>query len=76
MKYYRYNKPKDSKNEDQTPVTVTLSEQEILDSYWDQWYTNMCIKFGKTEYSTESCIRDWKTVHRAWEVEDCQSERC
>jgi len=75
VRYFRYNEPKDPKNEDYTAVTVTLSEQEILDYYWDYWYTNMCGKFNKTEYSIKSCLKDWKVAHRAWQVEDHQGER-
>lgn len=75
MKYYRYIEPRDPARGNFSPEIVTMSEQEILDYYWDYWYTSMCEKFGKSEYSKESCLRDWKTMHWAWEVEDHQGER-
>lgn len=75
MRYYRYIEPRDPNNDDFSSEIVTLSEQEILDSYWDYWYTNMCEKFGKAEYSKESCLKDWCAVHWAWLVEDHQGER-
>lgn len=79
MRYYRYNEPKDPENEDFRAETVTLSEQEILDYYWDYWYNAMCEKHSKEivdqEYTQKDCVRDWKAVHWAWEVEDHQGER-
>ena len=79
MRYYRYIESRDSANDDFSPKIVTLSEQEILDSYWDYWYTNMCNKYGKdtvdTEYTKSRCLQDWKVIHCAWEVEDHQGER-
>jgi len=79
VKYYRYIEPKDPKNEDWSAEIVTLSEQEILDYYWNCWYTNMCEKFGKDtvdrEYTKNHCLNDWCVVHWAWQVEDHQGER-
>jgi hypothetical protein len=79
VRYYRYNEPGDPQNEDWTAVTVTLTEQEILVYYWDYWYTSMCKKYGKEtvdrDYTRDHCIRDWKTLHWAWEVEDHQGEQ-
>jgi len=79
MRYFRYNEPRDPKNGDFTAETITLSEQEILDYYWDYWYDTMCNKFSKEtvdqKYTQTDCIRDWKVIHWAWEVEDHQGER-
>jgi hypothetical protein len=79
VRYYRYNEPRDPQNEDFTVETVTLSEQEILDYYWDYWYDAMYKKYGRgivdRDYSQDHCIRDWKTIHWAWQVEDHQGER-
>jgi hypothetical protein len=79
MRYYRYIEPQDPENENFTTVTVTLSEQKILDYYWDYWYSAMCKKYGKEnvdkDYDQDRCIQDWMTVHWAWEVEDHQGER-
>jgi len=50
----------------------TVSEQEILDEYWNQWYDKVCEKFGKdradTVYSWKDCIDDWIIVNQAWQV--------
>jgi len=79
VRYYRYIEPKDPKNKDWSAEIVTLSEQEILDYYWDSWYTNMCKKFGKNavdrEYTKNHCLKDWCVIHWAWQVEDHQGER-
>jgi len=78
MRYFRYHEPRYPENDDWTRVTITVSEQQILDGYWDRWYTIMCEKFGKNvidrEYSKNHCLKDWCTLHRAWEVEDHQGE--
>jgi len=77
MRYYRYKEPS-VMNDDFSAEIVTLSEQEILDYYWDYWYSNMCNKFGEDivdrEYSKNYCLKDWCVAHRAWEVEDHQGE--
>ena len=79
MRYYRYIEPHDPTNDNFAPEIVTLSEQEILDYYWDYWYTGMCENFGKDtvdqEYTKDHCLKDWKAVHWAWQVEDHQGER-
>ena len=50
---------------------VTLSEQEILDSYYPYWYNAMCKKYGKehvdANFSKEDCIEEWVIIHWAWE---------
>ena len=67
MKYWTICYPD---NEDNT-VYETLSEDEILQQYWDYWYGKMCEKFGKehvdANYSKQDCIEDWCIVHWAWE---------
>ena len=72
MKYFSYNHY-DPDHEDGGYVR-TVSEQEILDEYWDWWYGKMCEKFGKdhvdANYSSEDCVEDWVVVNWAWEVED------
>ena len=79
MRYFRYSEHQDSENKDFRANTVTLSEQEVLNYYWDCWYSSMCEKYGKQtvdqEYTQTDCIKDWKAAHRAWEVEDCQGEQ-
>jgi hypothetical protein len=52
-------------------VVETLSDDDILNEYWDYWYAKMCDKFGKehvdTNYSKMECIDDWVTIH--WAIE-------
>ena len=71
MKYYTIVEPDDR---DGSPVYETLSEQEILDQYWDYWYGRMCQKFGKehvdVNYTKQDCIDHWVIVHWAWESKD------
>ena len=66
MKYYSYNEF-DGISSNQVS---TLSEQEILDSYYDFWYDAMCKKFGKEvvdrDYCDQDCINDWAVTHWAW----------
>lgn len=67
MKYYTHCYPDDNDR----PVFETFSEKEILDIYWDSWYSRMCNKFGKEivdrDYCKQDCIDDWVIVHWAWE---------
>ena len=67
MKYYTTCYP----DENGDNVIETLSEQEILNDYWDYWYGKMCEKFGKetvdSQYSKQDCIEDWCVVHWAAE---------
>ena len=64
MRYYSYN---DSIQQ----IVVTLSEQEILDIYWDWWKEEGIKKWGKehfeANYSEKDCIKDWLVVNWAWE---------
>ena len=72
MKYYTIL---DGPSSDEiAPVYNTYSEQEILDMYWNHWYSLMCNKFGKecvdSNYSQKDCIDDWIIVNWAWESND------
>lgn len=68
MKHYSYNEytPDPTKQ-----VVVTLSEQEILDRYWNRWKELMIKKFGKDcfekNYTKQDCIDDWVVINWAWE---------
>ena len=43
----------------------TLSEKEILDSYWNYWYGKM-VDRGLIDSATEdNCLFDWCTIHWA-----------
>ena len=50
-------------------VTKEYTEKEILDEYWYFWHTAMVKKFGEGHktITEENCIKDWVTVHWAWE---------
>lgn len=71
MKYWTYVELGD---DGVSPVYETLSDQEILDRYWDYWYGRMCEKFGKDHvdatYTKQDCIDDWVVVHWAWESDN------
>ena len=43
----------------------TLSDQEILDSYWDYWSDKMLEKGPNDSCTYENCITDWCIVHWA-----------
>ena len=50
---------------------TTISEVEIISSYWDYWYAAMCKKLGEdilyVNYAHEDCLQDWIVSHGAWE---------
>lgn len=70
MKLWTVHFPND-KGDD---VTETLSEDQILNEYWDYWYDKMCEKFGKdivdSNYTKQDCIDDWVIVNWAFESTD------
>lgn len=69
MQHYRFSEPRDPDNNDYTPVDITLSKQEVLDSYYEYWSTRM-LKINKLPMVTESnCIEDWLVIHWAWPVD-------
>ena len=65
MKYYTICYP----NEHNETVWETLSEEEILDNYWNYWYNAMCAKYGvdhvNNNFTKQDCIDDWCVVHWA-----------
>lgn len=65
MKTYKIVYPDENDN----TVTEILTEEEILNEYWDYWYYRMCQKFGeehvKKNYTKQDCIDDWMVVHWA-----------
>ena len=49
-----------------TPITVTMTEAEILRDYFPYWKTQM-IKAGKSDLISEQhCVEDWVVIHWAW----------
>ena len=72
MRYWTYIEPKNPPD-DFTPVYITLSEDEILEKYWDYRYNQVCESWGKektdAEYSKQDCIDEFVIIHEAWESE-------
>lgn len=64
MKYWTYEHPGDGDE----PVTITLSEKEILEDYWDRWCEHMRLAgMDLSIYTRQDCIDDWVTIHWARE---------
>jgi len=66
MRYWSYSEP-------DMDVSVTLSENAILTSYFPIWYELMA-KAGKdipadARITERMCIDDWTTVHWAYETD-------
>lgn len=75
MRYWCYNEPVwDEYGEAVDNVVVTVSDQEIIDTYYPWWYSKMVEKFGKEKvdstYTKEDCIDDWVIVNWAWESKE------
>ena len=69
MKYYSFDDFDGEKG-----WVSTLSEQEIIDAYYEYWYAAMCKKHGKEvvdrDFCKHDCIDDWIIVNGAWESEE------
>lgn len=72
MRYFSYYEL-----DDKIPILtniMTVSEEQIRETYWPFWYGKMCKKYGKEEvdknWSFEDCLEDWKTTNWAWEVKE------
>ena len=46
-----------------------ITEEEILDIYWDEWYNRMVALERQDQISLENCIEDWVVTNWAWELE-------
>jgi hypothetical protein len=70
MRYYCFNEQSDS-DDPAINTVVVMSEQEIINEYYDYWYDAMCSKFGEElvdrDYCVDDCIDDWCIVNYAWE---------
>ena len=67
MRYWSYSEP-------DIDVSVTLSENAILTSYFPKWYELMA-KAGKdipadAKITERMCIDDWITIHWAYETDE------
>ena len=67
LRQFRYNEPGGQGHSD---VEVTLTAQEILDTYYSYWVTQMRKAGKKDLISYENCIEDFCVVYGAWEVKD------
>lgn len=69
MRYYCFDTWKTDPAVDS--YVEVMSEQEILDEYYDHWYDAMVSKFGKeivdANYCVDDCIDDWCIINYAWE---------
>lgn len=66
MKYYSICYPDEFGNH----VEETLSEQDIIDFYWEYWYEAM-VRAGKRDLvSIDRCVEDWIVVNWARQVDD------
>lgn len=70
QRYFSYVEP----NEDDVPVTVTLSEEDLKETYYKYWYERMCTKYGRIvverDYNFEDCVEDFKVTNWAWESDE------
>lgn len=55
---------------DNKDTTAVYTEAEIIEEYWQYWYTKMVAQFGKdhTGITTDNCIQDWIVVNLAVDV--------
>lgn len=66
MRHWSYNEP----TADGGNHIVTMSETEIIESYFPYWDAAMRKKFGddyQRTYGVQECIDDWIVVNWAWE---------
>ena len=64
MRVFKYEDPM----EDGSVRTTIISEDEIIDTYYDYW-CKMMEKVGKAiEISREKCIQDFLVMHWAWKI--------
>lgn len=75
MKYYRYHEPIYDDNLFGDDEVVTMSEKEVLDSYYPYWVMQIKKVHGTDYFLTRSkqeldrqCIEDWVVVNWAYEV--------
>jgi hypothetical protein len=64
MRYWIYSEPA---GDTSTPVYVIMSDEAVLDSYWEYWVDKVQ-KVGRIKPNKETCIQDWATIHWATEV--------
>jgi hypothetical protein len=67
MRYFCYNELTD----DESNLVVTVSEDEIRQTYYPYWQTQMT-RVGRNldDYTFEDCLEDWMIVNGAWIADD------
>jgi len=69
MKTYSYNEPEyDDVGNIVGNLVYTLTEEEIIDSYYVHWSREMCHQRKDHLVTKDNCIDDWVAVNWAWEV--------
>lgn len=68
MRKYRYITL--DENDDISPLTITLTEKEILDDYYLKWAQRMHDRNLDELINEENCIKDYVKMHWAWEVKE------
>jgi hypothetical protein len=58
--------------DDKLPTCWTV--EQIMNHYWNHWYSKMCSKFGRDyvdeNYSFQDCLEDWIVVNWAWRKDE------
>lgn len=74
MRHWQYIQPGEGPDGLNNPEIIVMSDQEIVDIYWEWWYDKMCQKYGQKRvdenYCKLDCIDDYVVVHWATEVKD------
>ena len=69
MKTYSYTEPEyDDVGNIVGNLVYTLTEEEIIDSYYFHWSREMCRQRLDYLVTKDNCIDDWVAVNWAWEV--------
>ena len=67
MRYWIYAEPASANSS--TPVYTIMSDEAIIESYWDYWCGKMKSNgMGIRIEQKARCIDDWVTIHWAWEA--------
>jgi hypothetical protein len=67
MRTYTYIEPTDPENNNWEPVKRTVTEGEILATYFEHWKKLMTERGKAHLISARACIEDWVVVN--WAVE-------
>jgi hypothetical protein len=72
MKTYCYNEPVFHGDALVGNDLIEMTEEQILEVYWDFWKAQMIKKYGEKHFLTtkENCIGDYVIMNCAWEKKD------